>query len=116
MPTEITEVHKRIVNAIWRGLRNLEILDELCDPRGLSLTLSDAEEREMEGQINRLRNGIAEARKLAPAFAEQKFREGHEWKEVVDALSRPFLLSNFEVVGIASRAHAAVEAEQEALP
>lgn len=108
-----TEIHKRIVNAIWRGLRNLEVLDELSDPRGLNLTLNDAEEHEMENQINRLRSEIAEARKLAPAFAEQKFREGYEWKEVIDALSRPYLLSTFEVTGIAQRAHAVVEAEQE---
>ena len=66
----------------------------------------------MENQINRLRNEIAEARKLAPAFAEQKFREGYEWKEVIDLLSRPCLLSAFEITGIAQKASAVVEAEQ----
>ena len=114
MPTEITEIHRAVANAIWRGLRNLEILDELKNPRGrFNLNLSDSAELEMELQINRIRKAIDEARRLAPAFAEQKFREGREWKEVLDALSRPYLLSSFEVTGIAQKAHAAVKAEQE---
>lgn len=104
-----TEIHQHAARMLWQGYSTLDIVTELQNKFDI---LGDDKERELYVQVGRLRDQIKEARALAPAAAEQMFRDGLEWKEVIDALTRPFLISNFEATGIAQKAHAVVEAEQ----
>lgn len=104
-----TEIHKHTVRMLWTGWNTLDIVTEL--QRKFEL-LGDRVERELLIQVGQLREQVKEARELAPVAAEQMFRDGCEWKEVIDALSRPYLLSSFEIDGIVSRAQAAVKATQ----
>ena len=104
-----TEIHKHAARMIWQGYSTLDIVSELQNKFDI---LGDTAERELYINIGKLRSQIKEARELAPAAAEQMFRDGHDWKDVKDVLMRPYLLSGFEVDGIVSRAEAAVKAEQ----
>lgn len=106
-----TEIHKHAARLIWQSWSTIEIVDDLMSKFSL---LGDATERELYVKVGQLRNLVAEARKSAPATAEQMFRDGFDLKEIEEALKAPFLLSGFEIDGIVRRAQAAVKSEQEA--
>lgn len=108
MSQEISEVQKHAARLIWQGYSSLDVVSELRQ----KFDIGESAERELEIRVGQLRARIAEARTLAPAAAEQMFRDGLEFREVIDALTQPFLLSTFEATGIAQRAHAVVEAAQ----
>lgn len=100
----ISDLHKAIVNGIWRSLTTMEILAELTDPRGLSLTLGDAEERAMEDLINDLRRRVQEAKDCGAEAALKAAQAGLEWKEVIEYLEKPYLLPSPLVIAYAVRA------------
>lgn len=108
-----TEIHKHVVRMIWQGYSTLDIVSDLQNRFDI---LGDEAERELYVKVGQLRKQITEARALAPAAAGQMFRDGLEWCEVTEALSRPYLLPSHEVVGFASKAQEKVQQEQEALP
>lgn len=106
-----TPIHQHACRLLWAGsYSTLEIVSELRD----KFDLGESAERDLEIKVGELRAQIQEARSLAPAFAEQMFRDGVEYKEIEDRLLRPYLLSGFEIQGIISRARAVIEAEQAA--
>lgn len=110
-------IRESVLNGLWRGLSTMEIMDELRDSRGLNLTLGDAEEREVEGHIIRLRKELAEAHSCAQAAAEEAFRQGKSWQETLAILDRPRLLPQDEIVAFATKAYNVVfkVAEQQQL-
>lgn len=105
-----TEIHKHAARMIWQGWSTLDIVSEIQNKFGLSQRAEV--EHELFKRVGELRALIKEARDLAPSTAKKWLEEGYTRAEVADILVRPFLLSNFEIDGIVSRAQAAVESEQ----
>jgi len=54
---------------------------------------------------------IAEFRAKAPGLADLGFRRGYSWKEVVEALESPGLLSSSEIVAYCVKARDKVKEE-----
>ena len=107
----LNDLEKTIVNALFRNLRPLEILEEL---RAKNLILGDNSERAADGLIRTLEARRAEARECALEAATIAVRDGADWKSVVDYLSKPGLLHSGEVNLFARAAFEKIAAEKEA--
>lgn len=103
------DLEKAIINAIFRGLRPLEILEEL---RAKSLILGDESERRAEDSIRNLEARIAEAKASAEESAYEAAKLGLNWKQLVEYLEKPGLLPSGAVIHFASKAFERLDAEK----
>ena len=103
-----TEIHKDTARLVWTGHSNLEIVAELQS----KYDLGESAEHALSVQVVRLRAQIKEAMELAPAAADQMARDGCEFKEIVDTLSRPYLIPNGAAVNAAIEALEKIAAEK----
>lgn len=97
-----SDLHKTTVAMIHQQYSTLDIVSELQNKFDL---LGDETERELTLSVNRLRREIVESRAYAEQAAEEAFRQGTTWKEVVAILEKPALLASYEVITYAHRAH-----------
>ena len=107
----LSDLEKAILNCLFRNLRPLEILEEL---RAKNLILGDESERAAETSIRMLEARCEEARQCAQEAAENAVRDGLDWKDVVDYLSKPGLLTSGQVIHYTLAAFEKFAAEKEA--
>lgn len=104
-----TPIHQDTARMIWASTYStLEIVAELRN----KYDLGESAEHALFAKVNELRAQIKEAMALAPAAAEQLARDGYEFKEIVDILSRPCLIPTGAAVNAATSALEKVAAEK----
>lgn len=104
----MTEIKKETIRLLWLGHNSLQIVAELVN----KYDIGESQQALMPKAIAEIRAEIEDFRKRAPELAEECFRRGEEWRDVLAKFAEVGLIPSIEYVGICSRASAKVEAEQ----